>query len=82
MIQVTNVAFNSYKPYLRLFGKALQKYGDIELAGQDIKGTWAKQRREIREHMEAKDPIYECNKEYDELIAFLLPELKQQICNS
>jgi hypothetical protein len=76
MIQVTNVVFNSYKPYLYLFGKALQQYGDIKLTGQDIKGTWAKQRKLIREGMETKNPSYDRNKEYDDLIKFLLPELK------
>jgi hypothetical protein len=78
MTQVTNVAFNSYKPYLYFFGKALKTYGHMELNGQDVKGTWAKQRKLIRDGMEVEDPSYDRNKEYDDLIEFLLPELKNR----
>ncbi len=80
LIEVTNIAFNSYKHYLYLFGWALKVYGhEASLAVQDSKGTWARRRRIIREAMQAQSPDYERRTDYDSIILFLLPELQAHV---
>lgn len=80
LIEVTNVAFNSYKNYLMLFGWALKVYGRMELLdSQDTKGTWSRRRTIIRDAMAAEEASYARKMEYDELIFFLLPELPKKL---
>lgn len=80
LIDVTNTAFNSYKPYLYLFGWALKIYGhEQQLAAEDTKGTWAARRTIIRQAMETGDPEYQRKTNYDYLVLFLLPELRVKL---
>lgn len=80
LIEVTNVAFNAYKHYLYLFGWALKVYGNESIVdAQDNKGTWHKRRDVIRCAMQAKEPEYERLTDFDDLILFLLPELRDRI---
>lgn len=77
LIEVTNVAFNSYKKFLYLFGWALILYGhNATLEKQDAKGTWEKRRRIIREAMVSHDENYRRDISFDSIIYFLLPRLK------
>lgn len=77
LIEVTNVAFNSYKKYLYLFGWALRVYEhEGTLEKQDVKGTWAKRRKIIREAMENFDENYQRDISFDSIIYFLLPKLQ------
>jgi hypothetical protein len=80
LIEVTNIAFTSYKHYLFIFGWALKVYSHDKIAdAQDTKGTWRKRREEIRQAMITNDPKYERHRDYDLLIFFLLPELARQL---
>lgn len=91
LIQVTNTAFEYYKNYLYLFGKALQAYGRYDLLDiQDTKGTWQKRREMIRKAMRENNeaskngreipfPEYKRDSQFDELILFLLPELEKTL---
>lgn len=78
LIEVTNVAFNSYKKYLYLFGWALKIYGhETTLEKQDVKGTWLKRRNVIRSAMKKHEAEYERDTAFDALIIFLLTKLNQ-----
>ncbi len=80
LIEVTNVAFNAYKHYLYLFGWTLKAYGNESVVdAQDNKGTWRNRRDVIRHAMVAKNPDYERCTDFDDLILFLLPELRDRV---
>lgn len=83
LIEVTNIAFNSYKKYLYLFGWAIKIYEhEAKLEKQDVNSTWAKRRQIIRDAMKAKDLNYERDKSFDSLIMFLLPKLNDRQPNT
>ena len=80
LIQVAHTAFDHYKQFLLPFGWALQAYGhQAVLDSQDTKGNWAKRRKEIREGIATKDPKYLLNTEFDLLIGFLVPKIKDKL---
>lgn len=77
LIEITNIAFNHYKPYLYLFGWALKDYGQEELLEvQDKHKTWSDRRELIRDAMKTRDPEYTRQTDFDPLIFFLLPRLR------
>ncbi|MGZ8176278.1 MULTISPECIES: DUF6035 family protein [Methylobacter] len=94
LIEVTNPAFNHYKSYLYIFGKTLNLYGHAEiLKVQDTKGTWKRRTetiyRAMFENKEAEKnwqviphPEYIRERQFDNLILFLLPELKMHLNKS
>ncbi|MNJ14391.1 hypothetical protein D3C77_86150 [compost metagenome] len=54
LLNVSNQAFDSYKPFLLQFGWTLEIFEQNKLlAGQDKKGTWAKRRQIIRTTLQA-----------------------------
>jgi len=80
LIQVTNVAFNAYKAYLRPFGWTLKAFEHDELLlEQDRKGTWARQREAIRRGLQNRDEVYRPDQQFDRLFAFLIPEIGKQL---
>ena len=80
LLEVTNLAFNSYKKFLRPFGLAIYYYDmDDLLVGQDRKGTWRKRKVTIRQAMVAKDPAYAQTTFFDEAIAFILPKISDKL---
>lgn len=82
LLNVSNQAFDSYKPFLLQFGWTLEIFEQNELlAEQDKKGTWAKRRQIIRTALQARDDAYRPDRQYNRLFAFLVPELKERLIN-
>lgn len=80
LLEVTNLAFTSYKKFLRPFGLALHYYGaDKTLDEQDRKGTWRKRKEIIRNAMRESNPEYNQSVEYNLSIAFLLPRISDKL---
>lgn len=78
LIEVAHVAFTSYKNYLLQFGWALNAYGrQALLDSQDHSGKWLNRKRLIREAMKIGMSEYQAFNDFDDLISFLLPEVKQ-----
>lgn len=79
LIEVTNVAFNSYKAYLLPFGWTLEAFDQhAVLQDQDRKGTWAKRREQIRYGLQNRDDSYRQDQQFDRLFAFLIPEISDK----
>lgn len=82
LLNVSNQAFDSYKPFLLQFGWTLEIFEQNELlAEQDKKGTWAKRRAIIREGLKTQDEAYRPDMQFNRLFAFLVPELKERLIN-
>lgn len=80
LLNVTNTAFEYYKPFLLPFGWTLRDFGWNEtLDQQDKKGTWAKRRAEIRAGVRAKDKAYQPDGQFNQLFAFLIPEIRENL---
>lgn len=80
LLNVTNTAFEYYKPFLLPFGWTLRDFGWNEtLDQQDKKGTWAKRRAEIRAGMRAKNKAYQPDDQFNQLFAFLIPEIRESL---
>jgi hypothetical protein len=75
-IEVAHRLAGGHRPYLQIFRKALQVYrrGD-QLEAEDSSGKWALRVRKYRAAIKAGDPEYSHEAKYDELLAFLFPEL-------
>jgi hypothetical protein len=59
LLNVSNQAFDSYKPFLLQFGWTLEIFEQNELlAEQDKKGTWAKRCAMIRTGYKDRDEVY------------------------
>jgi hypothetical protein len=75
-IEVAHRLAGGHRPYLQIFRKALQVYGrGDQLTAEDHSGKWALRVRKYRAAINAGDPQYAHDPKYDELIAFLFPEL-------
>lgn len=82
LINVSNQAFDSYKPFLLQFGWTLEIFEQNELLNeQDKKGTWAKRRSIIRSGFKDRDEAYRPDLQFNRLLAFLVPELKERLIN-
>lgn len=82
LLDVTNVAFNSYKTYLMPFGWTLNAFEQNGLLQeQDKKGTWAKRRREIRDAIKNDENAFRRSREFDRLFAFLVPEITSNLAS-
>ncbi|WP_256735559.1 DUF6035 family protein [Pseudomonas sp. dw_612] len=82
LLNVSNQAFDSYKPFLLQLGWTLEIFEHNELlAEQDKKGTWAKRRGIIRAALQNRDEAYRSDRQYNHLFAFLVPELKERLIN-
>lgn len=82
LLNVSNQAFDTYKPFLLQFGWTLEIFEHNELlAEQDKKGTWAKRRTMIRAGFKAQEEAYRPDMRFNRLFAFLVPELKERLIN-
>lgn len=82
LLNVSNQAFDSYKPFLLQFGWTLEIFEQNELlAEQDKKGSWAKRRSIIRAGLRDRDEAYRPDLQFNRLFAFLVPELKERLIN-
>ncbi|MDF3865379.1 DUF6035 family protein [Pseudomonas denitrificans (nom. rej.)] len=82
LLNVSNQAFDSYKPFLLQFGWTLEIFEQNELLNeQDKKGTWAKRRSIIRAKLKDRDEAYRPDLQFNRLFAFLVPELKERLIN-
>lgn len=82
LLNVSNQAFNSYKPFLLQFDWTLEIFEQNELlAEQDKKGTWAKRRAIIRTGFKDRDEAYRPDLKFNLLFAFLVPELRERLIN-
>ncbi|WP_202368153.1 DUF6035 family protein [Pseudomonas sp. MWU318] len=82
LLNVSNQAFDSYKPFLLQFGWTLEIFEQNELlAEQDKKGTWAKRRAIIRTGFQDRDEAYRPDLQFNLLFAFLVPELRERLMN-
>jgi hypothetical protein len=75
-IEVAHRLAGGHRPYLQIFRKALKVYkrGD-QLEAEDHSGKWALRVKKYRAAIKAGDPQYAHEAKYDELLAFLFPEL-------
>ena len=79
IIEIAHLIFNAknsiLKPYLGIFGRAINHYhGKEYLINQDESGKWRQKLNDVRESLK-NNKDFSHNKQYDELIAFLFPEL-------
>lgn len=83
LLNVANTAFDHYKNYLLAFGWTLKAFDNEEfLAEQDSKQTWLRRKKVIREGLQNKKEIYRQDLRYNHVIAFLIPEIRDQLAQA
>ena len=75
-IEVAHRIAGGHRSYLQIFRKALQIYDrGGQLKAEDRTGKWALRVKKYRAAIKAGDPDFAPEEKYDELLAFLFPEL-------
>jgi len=77
LIEVAHRVEGAHKRFFRLFRQALAVYGRVDqILAEDATGKWRHKAVAYKPRLAANDPAYRPDPQFNELVAFLFPELE------